>query len=195
MNKEITDTRSKILEAAALVFAEKGYHEARVDDIATQSNTSKGSVYFYFPSKQEIFLGLIDTFADLLENRLFDAIRFENHGLQQLDSALHVSLKLFTQYRTLAKIVFIQAVGIGSEFELRRRAINDRFTSIIKKRLDQAILDGSIEEIDTDLVARAWVGVLNEMVIHWIFTNNKDLMADLPDIRKFLLRSIGIQDK
>ena len=70
MSTETIDTRTRILEAAVRVFAEKGYHETRMDDIVSASQTSKGSVYFYFPSKQEIFFGLIETFASLLESRL-----------------------------------------------------------------------------------------------------------------------------
>jgi len=194
MTKENIDTRNKILEAAVIVFAQKGYHETRVDDIVLESRTSKGSVYFYFPSKQDIFLGLIDTFSDLLENRLKEAILNERHGIQQMDSALKVSLSLFSQYRTLAKIVLVQAVGLGAAFEERRRQINDRFTDIIKARLDRAIMEGSIPPTQTDLAARVWVGALNEVVVNWIYTGEPDLVTTIPTLRIFLLRSIGIPD-
>jgi TetR/AcrR family transcriptional regulator, fatty acid metabolism regulator protein len=192
---EVTDTRTRILEAAVQVFAEKGYHETRMDDIVSQSNTSKGSIYFYFPSKQDIFFGLIETFTGLLESRLKDAIATEEHGLQQVDSALSASLRLFSQYRTLAKIVLVQAVGLGAAFEERRRAINDRFAAIIQARLERAVQDGSIPPLQADLAARAWVGALNEIVIHWIYTGQPDLETAVPEIKTFLLRSIGANSK
>ena len=112
MPNETNDTRTRILEAAVQVFAQKGYHETRVDDIVAESKTSKGSVYFYFPSKQDIFLGLIDTFSGLLESRLSEAIQKDAHGVQQMDTALHACLKLFGQYRTLAKITLVH-LGIN----------------------------------------------------------------------------------
>ena len=195
MPNEPIDTRSKILEAAVNVFAQKGYHETRVDDIVTESKTSKGSVYFYFPSKQDIFLGLIDTFSGLLESRLNEAIQNEKHGIQQMDSALQVSLNLFSQYRTLAKIVLIQAVGLGAAFEERRREINNRFTRIIQARLDRAVSEGSIPALRTDLAARIWVGALNEVVVNWIYTGEPELEKTIPALRIFLLRSIGITDE
>lgn len=194
MTQDNLDTRSKILEAAVNVFAQKGYHDTRVDDIVAESKTSKGSIYFYFPSKQDIFLGLIDTFSDLLQDRLNAAIRNENHGIQQMNSALETSLKLFVQYRPLAKIVLVQAVGLGAVFESRRRSINDRFVSIIKSRLDEAVIDGSIAHLQTDLAARVWVGALNEVVVNWIFTGEPDLEKAVPALRCFLLRSIGVPD-
>jgi TetR/AcrR family fatty acid metabolism transcriptional regulator len=190
-NEPPIDTRTRILEAAVQVFAQKGYHETRVDDIVAESKTSKGSVYFYFPSKQDIFLGLIDTFSGLLESRLAEAMQQESHGIEQVDSALHVTLKLFSQYRTMAKIALVQAVGLGAVFEERRRAINDRFTAIVQARIEKGIQDGSLPAQNAELAARAWVGALNEIVIHWIYTGAPDLETAIPEIKAMLLRSIG----
>ena len=189
------ETRTRILEASVRVFSKKGYHETRVDDIVAESGSSKGSVYFHFPSKERIFLALIDTFTGLLESRLHESLEKEEHGLQQLDSALQSSLKLFQQYRGLAKIVLVQAVGLGAAFEEHRRVINDRFAAIIQTRLERGIRDGSIPALQTEIAARAWVGALNEIVIHWIYSGNSDLLETLPALRVFLLRSIGISEE
>jgi TetR/AcrR family transcriptional regulator, fatty acid metabolism regulator protein len=190
-NEPPIDTRTRILEAAVQVFAQKGYHETRVDDIVAESKTSKGSVYFYFPSKQDIFLGLIDTFSGLLISRLEEAMQKEVHGVEQVDAALHASLKLFSQYRTMAKIALVQAVGLGAVFEERRRALNDQFTAIVQARIEKGIQDGSLPQQNAELAARAWVGALNEIVIHWIYTGAPHLESVIPEIKAMLLRSIG----
>ena len=195
MTNETIDTRPRILEAAVRVFAEKGYHETRMDNIVSASNTSKGSIYFYFPGKQEIFFGLIETFTGLLENRLKEAIDGQAHGSDQVDFALTASLQLFRQYRPLAKIVLVQAVGLGAAFEERRRAINDRFAAIIQARIERGIQDGSLPAQNAELAARIWVGALNEIVIHWIYTGTPDLESAIPEIKAFLLRSIGAGEK
>jgi len=188
------ETRTRILEAAVKVFATKGYHDTKVDDIVSESKTSKGSFYFYFPSKQDIFLALSDTFADLLETRLTQAMDKEAHGLQQMDAALGASLGLFSQYPGLAKVALVQAVGLGAVFEQRRRAINDRLTLIIQSRLERAVQDGSIPPLQIDIAARAWVRALNEIVINWIYTGAPSLEESLPALRQFLARSIGISE-
>ncbi len=193
-NDPIQETRTRILEAAVKVFATKGYHDAKVDDIVSESHTSKGAFYFYFPSKQDIFLALSDTFADLLESRLTQAMEKEAHGLGQMDAALRTSLGLFSQYRGLAKIALVQAVGLGAVFEKRRRALNDRLTRIIQARLERAIEDGSIPPQRADLSARAWVGALNEIVVLWIYTGEPPLEESLPYLRRYLARSIGVPE-
>ena len=189
------ETRTRILEAAVKVFATKGYHDAKVDDIVSEAQTSKGAFYFYFPSKQDIFIALSDTFADLLESKLSEAMQSEDHGLQQMDAALRVSLGLFSQYRGLAKIALVQAVGLGAVFEERRRTINDRLTRLVQTRLEVAAAEGSIPPLKADLAARAWVGALNEIVIHWIYTGTPALEESLPELRKFLARSIGVSEE
>ncbi|CAG1013202.1 Fatty acid metabolism regulator protein [Anaerolineales bacterium] len=187
------ETRTRILEAAVKVFATKGYHDTKVDDIVSESSTSKGSFYFYFPSKQEIFLALSDTFADLLESRITQAMEKEDHGMQQMDAALRTALGLFSQYRGLAKIALVQAVGLGAVFEERRRTLNDRLTGIIQSQLERAAADGSILPLQAEITARAWVGALNEVVIHWIYTGTPPLEESLPELKRFLLRSIGVE--
>ena len=130
------ETRSRILEAAVNVFASKGYHDTKVDDIVSQSQTSKGSFYFYFPSKQDIFLALVDTFANLLESRLRERLSTEPSGTARVNAALQVCLETFGQYRSLAKIALVQATGLGAAFEQKRQAVNQRFIEIVRENLD-----------------------------------------------------------
>ncbi len=189
------ETRSRILSAAADVFADKGYHDARMDEIVTASQTSKGGVYHHFPSKNYIFFALIDKFTKLLEDRLRVAIEKEEHGLKRVDAAIRICMETFGQHRALAKIALVQAVGLGETFETKRREINDRFAEIIEEYLVQAIADGSIPDIDTEVAARAWMGALNEVVLRWVYTGSPDPDRATPALRTLLLRSIGVSDE
>lgn len=189
------ETRERILEAAVSVFASKGYHDTKVDDIVAESNTSKGSFYFYFPSKQDIFLALVDTFADVLENRLRARLQAETSGVARLDLALRVCLEIFGQYRSLAKIALVQATGLGHIFEEKRRAVNDRFIKIIKDNLDEAIAEGSIQPMDTEVIACAWMGALNEIVLRWVYTDQPEPVRSLPVLRRMFLQSIGVAEE
>jgi AcrR family transcriptional regulator len=188
-------TRERILDAAASVFASKGYHETRVDDIVEESETSKGSVYFHFPGKQQIFLALVDQFADLLQNRLAEAIAHESDGVRRVDAALTITLETFGRYRGLAKILLIQAVGLGAVFEEKRLEIHERFALLVKTHLDQAVLEGDIPPLDTGVAAYAWMGAINEIVIRWVHTGDPEPERTIPALRTILLRSIGVSEE
>ncbi|MBS1249933.1 MAG: Fatty acid metabolism regulator protein [Chloroflexi bacterium] len=191
----VTDTRSRILDAAVRVFADKGYHDARMSEIVEVSQTSKGGVYHHFSSKDSIFLALIDKFIALLEERLRAALEQEEHGLQRVDAALTVCMQTFSQYRKLAKIALVWAVGLGETFEEKRREINDHFAGIIQEYLDQAVVDGSIPPLDTEVAARAWMGALNEVVLRWVYTGTPEPERATPALRTLLLRSVGVTEE
>ncbi len=187
-------TRKRILEAAANVFASKGYHETRVDDIVDASSSSKGSVYAYFPGKQQIFLALVDQFADLMERRLMEAIAEEDDGVKRVDAALKACLAAFGKYRGLAKILLVQAVGLGSIFEEKRLEIHDRFSSLIETHLNQAVAEGDIPLIDTQVVSYAWMGAINEVMIRWVHTGHPEPDRVAQTLPLMLLRSIGVAE-
>ncbi|HEV2813054.1 MAG TPA: helix-turn-helix domain-containing protein [Solirubrobacteraceae bacterium] len=77
-------TRGKLIDAAASVFAERGYHGATLDAIAERAGLSKGSVYHHFASKHVLFATLL---GDRLEARLAEAPRPEDAAAAFLDRA------------------------------------------------------------------------------------------------------------
>jgi AcrR family transcriptional regulator len=192
---EKKDTQHQILDAAVEVFAEKGYHDTRVDDIVAASGTSKGSVYFHFASKEQIFFSVIDEFANRLAKGLMEAINSESQGIRRVNAALQKGLDTFGRYRPLAKIFLVQATGLGESFEQKRYEIHDRFVKIIKGYLDQAIEEEDIPMIDTEVAALAWMGAINEVVIRWVLTGEPSPTRALPTLRTLLLRSVGVSEE
>lgn len=184
-------TRSRILDSALDVFARKGYHDSSVDEIVAGSGTSKGSVYFHFPNKQRLFLALVDKFAELLERRVKEAIEGEAEGIRRVDAALKATLSTFGQYRPLAKILLVQAVGLGSVFEEKRMEVQERFARLIQTYLDQAVQVGDIAPLDTALAAHAWLGAIYQLVIQWVYTGQPEPARILSALRPLLLRSVG----
>src|SRR3990172_1776226 len=157
-----TTTRDRLLTAAIDVFAAKGYHGAIVDDIVAASGTSKGAFYHYFPSKQGIFLTLMDALADLVEQGAEGAIAAEHGALAKVEAALRVVLETAAAQRDLAKILLVEAVGLGPTLEQKRLEIHRRFARVIQGHLDRAVREGSIPRQDTALAAQAWIGAPGE---------------------------------
>ncbi len=185
------DTRDRILDAALDIFSNKGYHDTRMDEIVEASDTSKGSIYFHFPNKERLFLALVDQFADLLERKVVEAVAQEEQGIMQVKAALQACLETFGRYRRPAKILLVQAVGLGSVFEKKRIEVNDRFAGLIKQYLDEAIAVGDITPVDTDVVSYAWMGAIYGIVIRWVYTGEPDSERILSALLPLLLKSVG----
>lgn len=185
------DTRERILDAALSVFSRKGYHETRLDEIVDVSGTSKGSIYFHFPNKQQLFIALVDKFADLLERRVREAVPDEGSSLERVRVALTTVLDTFGAYRMPAKILLVQAAGLGSVFESKRFEVHNRFAAMIQSYLDEGVACGDIPPLDTDIVARAWMGAINEVVISWVYTSEPEPERIVQTLLPVLLRSVG----
>ena len=186
------ETRERLLEAATEVFAEKGYYTTAVDDIVQASSTSKGSFYNFFPSKQEIFLALVDRLHGRLVSRVEAAISDQRGALHKVDAALKAALDDISRHRRIARILFIEAVGLGHAFNEKFFELHKTFATLIEDHLKRAVEEGSIPPIDTQLAAYAWFGAINEVVIRWLYSGEPANLQDaLPELRSMLLRSIG----
>lgn len=188
-------TRRRILEAAISVFARKGYHEASMDEIVAESSSSKGSLYSHFPGKQQMFLAIVEEFVAGLQERLDAAIAESHDGVERVEAALRVCMETFGQHRSLAKILLVQALGLGAAFEHKRLEVHRRFIRVIKSYLDQAVDEGAIPPLDTQVAAHAWMGALNEVVIQWVHTGEPAPERALPALRNILLRSVGVSEQ
>jgi TetR/AcrR family fatty acid metabolism transcriptional regulator len=190
-DKELT--RERILEAAEKLFAEKGFHETAMDEIVRASKVSKGGVYFHFPSKEELFFALLDKLADALQREVQREITRWRGAVAKIQGALEVVLRTLTSQRHLAQIILRQGHGLGPSFERKRLEIYSRFARLIKENLDEALAEGSIPPINTEITAYAWLGAINELVLRWIYTGQPDpLTQTLPALQELFLRGIGI---
>ncbi len=179
------------MAAAIQVFGKKGYHGAGVEDIVQASATSKGAFYHYFPSKQGIFLTLMDDLALVVEQGVEAAIASEHGAIAKVEAALRVVVETAAEQRDLAKILLVEAVGLGPEFEQKRLEIHRRFARVIQQHLDRAVSERSIPPQDTALVSQSWIGAINEIISQWLISGGAPLPSRLSNLQTLLLRSIG----
>jgi TetR/AcrR family transcriptional regulator, fatty acid metabolism regulator protein len=185
--------RQRILEAAALTFSRRGYRATSVDDIAEASATSKGGIYFHFPNKEAIFLALLEGMAALLHDRMERAMAEAAGPEAKLDAALLTMLHTFGAHRTLARLFLVDAMGANREFSARIMEIQEGFVALIERQLQEAIAEGALPAVDTEITSVAWFGALLQVVTHWLLLGKPaDLNAAYPALRALLLRSVAL---
>jgi len=187
--------REQILDAAFNTFARRGYRDTAMDEIATAAETSKGGVYFHFPTKEAIFRELMRSTADRLGAKVERAVAAAPDPIAKADAALHTVLTTFAGHRTMARLLFMDALGAGRVFTAETNAMHDRFSAMIAGYLDEAIAAGAIPPIDTRITGVAWFGALNEVVARWLMAEAPGrLEDDYPVLRALLLRSVGVPE-
>lgn len=188
---EARTARERILDAAASLFARRGYYNANVDEIIQQSRTSKGSFYFHFPSKEQMALGLVDQLSEKLVRRLERSIEAESDPMKRIPLAIDAVLLTFSKQRKLAQILLVNIVGQGRSMDRKFLPIRDKFAGLIKRELDGAVHSGAIGPVDTKLVSRLWLGALSEVILRWLLQEKPaPLMESAPEVRHLLMNGV-----
>lgn len=187
--------RERILDAAFTTFAGRGYRDASMDDIAAAAETSKGGVYFHFPTKESIFRELMRTTADKLIAKVEREVSAETDPIARAEIAIRTVLATFAGHRTMARLLFLDVIGAGRVFQTEANELHERFARLIQGYLDQAVSDGVIAPVDTRITSIAWFGALNEVVGRWLLAERPDRLEDAyPALRAMLLRSVGVAE-
>ena len=189
---ETANARERILEAAVEVLAQRGYSAAGVQEIVSLSGTSKGSFYFHFPSKEGMVMALVDQMSRKLVEKVQASVGHEPSPLRRIAGGIEILLDTFARQRRVAQVVLLNVMGHGAAVDQKFLPIRDRFSTLIREELDAAVAGGEIEPQDTALVARMWVGALQEIILHWLLTGEPEPLTRVaPDFRRVLLRSVG----
>jgi hypothetical protein len=128
-----------------------------------------------------------------LERKVTEAIQQEEVGMTRVRVALETCLDTFGRYRRPAKILLVQAVGLGNTFESKRTEVTDRFARLIEVYLQEAIEVGDIAPVDTEVVSYAWMGAVYGLVIRWVNMGEPEPQRILETLLPVLLRSVGYE--
>ena len=180
--RALGDKYQRILDAAVSVFAEKGFHSARVSDVANRASVADGTIYLYFRNKEELLMTAIHT--------AFDA--FMIRARSELDAIASPSGKL----RRLARL-HLEALGsnhdlaVVLQMELRQSA---RFLAPFSHKqmveyfglVRAAIRDGQAQgifrpELREKIAANCFFGALDEMVTSWVLDETHYQLSDVAD--------------
>jgi len=154
-------TREKILETAALIFSEKGFHATSMQDIARAVNLQKASLYHHVSSKQEILLELLDRALDILIERIEEVVAQPDPPEERLVQAMQVYLQILTSQRGLAAVLLFEHRSLDPDLQISHIPRRDRFEKLWRVLIQEGIDGGVFVDVDPAQTVRALLGVMN----------------------------------
>jgi AcrR family transcriptional regulator len=165
-------SRDFILESAAQVFRQKGFHGASMADIAEAVNLQKASLYHHFESKQEILLQLLDRALDMLSDEMGQVLATELPADEKLRLAMRTYLKTLSHQGDLVSVLLLEYRSLESELYTRHIPHRDRFEAMWRELLRDGVQSGTFECDDVPLAVRGLLGMLN-WTITWYRPNGR----------------------
>lgn len=154
-------TREGILEAAARIFGEKGFHAASMSDIAEAVNLQKASLYYHFSSKQEILIAILDYALDLINSRLELVLAQPLSPDEKLRQAMVSYLQTIAENRNLSAVLLLELRSLDPELKARHAYRREKFERLWRDLIIEGKQAGVFNSIDPSMTGRAILGVMN----------------------------------
>ena len=162
--------RNQILDAATKVFVRQGFQRARMDDIVEESGLSKGTLYWYFKSKEDIINAIL--------RRLFVGDLEHLEGLLQAEGTASERLLQLTNFRVIGMKRMSNLVPIIFEFyavavhqQWVKQFINEyfeHFRTLLEELIQQGIGNGEFRHVNARNTAISFASLYEGLTLHWL---------------------------
>lgn len=178
----------QIIEAAVVVIAENGYHQAQVSKIAKQAGVADGTIYLYFKNKEDI---LISLFREKMGS-FVEKIQKEIEGISSLSEKLYVMIEkhfqLLAADRHLAIVTQLELRQSNKEIRQRINGVLKEYLKVVESILVEGIKKGEFrKDLDIRLARQMVFGTIDETVTTWVMNEQKyDLVALAKPVHQLL---------
>lgn len=161
MNK----TKKQIFDAAIKLFAESGYEKATMDDIAAQASVAKGTLYYYFKSKEDIFNFLVEEGIKTLKEHIEESIKGMDNPIDKLKEIVKIQAEMINKYNKFIIFLLSQLWGTH-ERQVKFRQYIFGYMKIISDVLDEAKAQKMIIDEESNMMAVGFFGMISSAMIY-----------------------------
>jgi AcrR family transcriptional regulator len=163
MNKRAATRKKTIIDAAIQVFSSKGYHNTRMEEIATIAGIGKGTIYEYFDSKLQLFQEMLESSLQSYYETL-DAGNKENMSFEERVYLLFEAHLIFCrEQKQLTRIIFWDTEIFDEELKdwtiKIRKEKEEKLIAIVQEGINR----GEIRDVGARLVSQIIIGSLGSI--------------------------------
>jgi len=183
-------TREDILEAAAQVFRQKGFHGASMSDIADAVHLQKASLYHHVSSKQEILSDLLDQALRLLLERISSISTQNISPDKRLRLMIREYLQILAENIDLATVLLFEHRALERRQHARHVPNRDKFEHLWRDVIAEGVGNKLFQCDDVPMAARALLGLLNWTITWYSHEGEKTIEQIADDYSNLLLNGL-----
>lgn len=183
-------TRDDVLDAAAQVFRQKGFHGASMADIAAAVNVQKPSLYHHVKSKQEILLALLERALSMLTDHIAAIAAQPIPADQKLRQMIRAYLTALADNADLSAVLLFEHRSLDKKTHARHVPQRDSFEALWREVLDQGVRTKTFAVMDTALTVRALMGVMNWTLTWYHADGEKSIEQIADEYSNFMLKGM-----
>lgn len=159
--------REQILQEATRLFAAEGYAHAKVDDLAVKLSLGKGTIYRYFATKEDLFLAVVDSAMESLQDAMNKATRDIEEPFARISAGVHAYLRFFDSNLHLIEIFIHERAEFRDRNTPTYLTYRDKNLVNLERLLASMKSAGLIRAIDE----KATAALLGDMLYGTVYTH------------------------
>jgi len=157
--------RAEILNAASDVFARKAFHEVRTDEIAAEAGVGKGTLYRYFPTKEDLFYATLVAGFDEMDVVLEDLRERGGDPAEALSGVAREAIRIFWSRPSFYIILHRDARRFRArEREMRRR--REALVRFVRETIARGEACGVFRPVDPRIATEMFLGMVRAAIFH-----------------------------
>lgn len=154
----MNQTKRKIFETSMKLFAKKGYDNTSVEEITSEVGVAKGTLYYHFASKEEIFEFLVKEGMDLLKTSIHLKTEKQDNCVDKIRAIIMIQIKIIIKYEDFMSIVMREVWGSGFRSKICQKYV-DEYLEIIENLIKEGISKGEIKPINEKVLVSMIFGL------------------------------------
>ncbi|EPD54234.1 TetR/AcrR family transcriptional regulator [Paenisporosarcina sp. FSL H8-0542] len=179
----------QIIDAAVVVIAENGYHQAQVSKIAKQAGVADGTIYLYFKNKEDILISVFHEKMGLFVENLKKIITDGTTSSEKLLKMVENHFRVLATDHHLAIVTQLELRQSNKDIRLKINEVLKEYLMLLDDILIEGLENGEFhEELDIRLARHMVFGTIDETITTWVMNEQKyDLMKLAPKVHHLLM--------
>lgn len=168
MNK----TKRAIFDSAIKVFSSYGYEGATVDEVAVNAGVAKGTLYYHFKSKEDLFNFIIKEGINFIKEAVENALIDIEDPIEKIKISAKVQLKYVYENKDLFRVIMSQMWGVENRHKEMREQVKT-LINLTTVGFDEIIEENHNKELDPEILGYSFIGVLFSSALYEIINEGE----------------------
>lgn len=182
----------QILDAAVIVIAKNGYHQAQVSKIARQAGVADGTIYLYFKNKEDILISLFYEKMGYFVEQIEEGMKKKSSAGEKLLFLIQKHFQILSEDVNLAMVTQLELRQSNKELRHRINDVLKGYLNILDRILMEGIKNGEfLSNLNIKLARNMIFGTIDETATTWVMNDQKFALTQLaPEVHQLLTRGL-----
>ena len=197
MSKRSEATRERLFEAAVELIGERGYHGTTVDDIVERAGVAKGTVYYHFAGKTELFQALLEDGLEKLSEAFRAEVEANEDPREALKCIVVAELRFIHDYQAFSKLLMSELWRADRVWREALVMLRKNYISCVEGVLARGVESGEFRaDLEPLRTASVVFGSIATAALDWLMFDPERSMEDVAaETTRFVMGAVDAESR